>query len=1131
MALPVTATWDLFDFNESNISTLVGLGPSDISASPTLSPYITYDPDTNLLVVQGSDGVDATADFNTAVPSRHTFEVIMRFVDVPPHSGYLDRRRVGFSVVDDSSYGMSLFFAENGIAAGEQGVESATPLPDTADDVTTPSTAFTRIRVATDGGLGRSYVFIGDEGGPLDLRYILPAFGDTAADLARIFVTGTATEPVRVEYKALRLASDLLVPNTPPVSDAGEDQVVTSGLSVRLDGRASRDPEGNPLSYSWTSTDVPYGSQYAGEGTGSTTDDGDSDGFTDTLTFSEIPSWLQSGDVLVLDNSVHVIDIVGGSTLTLETDTLPDNLSGVPFRVIDQSVLSDPLSDIPYITTDVPGIYRFELVVSDGEVESEAAKTVVNAVQARAPFGLEPDPSILWNALGDEWDLVENRDLFTELWRAASQVLGGKLLEAWQHHYNYSIRDAQGTFQRKWVPFRTLVPETEPSTVEVLPRYGILRASHDFSTGNPAVTGLTLSVHRVVPAAELTEETVDVVLGSDTDSGIVQDINAALTGIEAESVTHNGSTYVVLRSTTTTFRVSGNAAASLGFPSAYNYLSGSQGSAVTDRVYRVNPGVDLSAHGVRRGDLLSINNGQSYRIERVINDASDPTSNQRVLLSVPLPFDASDDWEIPSVIRSSTDYEKKGSYPGDLVRYEVYDTDQDTYHDGNAVVVTQRSNTLGVRLEDLFSAVLDSKYELRFLGLKRRKAVPVDAETISVPRLQDVIPQSENPEIWHENQDYYLEPFYREDDETGIPMLQFRDSVFIDSDTEPPDIFWAELVLFSNEPNIENLFGTLVNFRREDSDLSYPAAVSGLLYARQRGPVEDSLRIGTQILLGQPISEVRGTIVELRTDYSPTQGRILIQDDDGYEPSRTDVVRSYLYRKDPNDTSATSGLEINPDTGSPYGVGDSVEQFAPLASGVALTDYINTPEWFLPYVRAGVMDEIEKFHVFLAEFNLDLVSLANVSLLYQFLFRVRPTWKKPLIVGLREHFDDLDIVDSLSMTANLNLYDSLCGSGFAYRYDDFRGSGETWVDYGDPGVHYDQGIDCPLDTVEICITSEWPGGTITYDSFIFVDHEITDVDGAHTGTPGSTFVPTYGMSLAAGTYERCIQAKSGGVVT
>ena len=45
-----------------------------------------------------------------------------------------------------------------------------------------------------------------------------------------------------------------VLPNKPPVADAGEPKRGLSGNRILLNGSGSRDPNNDPLTYSWTST-------------------------------------------------------------------------------------------------------------------------------------------------------------------------------------------------------------------------------------------------------------------------------------------------------------------------------------------------------------------------------------------------------------------------------------------------------------------------------------------------------------------------------------------------------------------------------------------------------------------------------------------------------------------------------------------------------------------------------------------------------------------------------------------------------------------------------------------------------------------------------------------------------------
>jgi hypothetical protein len=193
------------------------------------------------------------------------------------------------------------------------------------------------------------------------------------------------------------------------------------------------------------------------------------------------------------------------------------------------------------------------------------------------------------------------------------------------------------------------------------------------------------------------------------------------------------------------------------------------------------------------------------------------------------------------------------------------------------------------------------------------------------------------------------------------------------------------------------------------------SAVKGLWYAYVTGPTVRNLRVGTQILLGLPFSEEGGLVYEIRDDYSPTQGRIILQD-----LVNREIYRTYTY---PN----TLGIEINPATGVPYIEGDTVAQFSPLVEGAGVLDYIKDPTWFNGLLNQGIFYEIQKFFTFMVRVEVSAFSLGALLFVQQFIKRVKPTYTHPRFI-VRTQLGDTEVntTDGVAYKGLLKLFDGAC---------------------------------------------------------------------------------------------------------
>ena len=193
----------------------------------------------------------------------------------------------------------------------------------------------------------------------------------------------------------------LVVGNTAPVADAGEDQATTPGSIVTLDGSDSYDLDDDQLTYSWALIDAPadasvqlsdssavlptFEASHAGSYTFSlVVNDGIDDSNVDTVTINTINSVpvADAGD----DQSVEVGNVAnldGSDSFDADGDALSYRWSLSTKPDGSNATISDDASVTPMISIDKAGVYIAQLIVSDGIDDSAPDSVIVTTANVR----------------------------------------------------------------------------------------------------------------------------------------------------------------------------------------------------------------------------------------------------------------------------------------------------------------------------------------------------------------------------------------------------------------------------------------------------------------------------------------------------------------------------------------------------------------------------------------------------------------------------------------------------------------------------------------------------------------------------------------------------------------------------
>ena len=192
--------------------------------------------------------------------------------------------------------------------------------------------------------------------------------------------------------------------NSAPVARAGEDQFVKVGTTVTLDGTSSQDADGDLLVYHWEIIEQPSGSlaalsnaatvrpTFLAEAEGVyiirlVVSDGELDSAPVTImVLAEVdnvrPTAVAGADQNVIEGDTVLLD--GSASHDPNGDFITYRWRFVSVPAGSAAAFFDDAAVAPTFVADQEGTYVIELIVSDGELDSEGDRVTVSATRANA---------------------------------------------------------------------------------------------------------------------------------------------------------------------------------------------------------------------------------------------------------------------------------------------------------------------------------------------------------------------------------------------------------------------------------------------------------------------------------------------------------------------------------------------------------------------------------------------------------------------------------------------------------------------------------------------------------------------------------------------------------------------------
>jgi len=242
--------------------------------------------------------------------------------------------------------------------------------------------------------------------------------------------------------------------------------------------------------------------------------------------------------------------------------------------------------------------------------------------------------------------------------------------------------------------------------------------------------------------------------------------------------------------------------------------------------------------------------------------------------------------------------------------------------------------------------------------------------------------------------DYYLQ------EGTAYTLREgLLDFLKLPSDEER-NYYWAEYVVYRSY-KLYQTFGVAVGAPRTPDSRDYLSQVMGLFAAGIRSATPANLALGVHAVVGLPLVRRAGVVRSINMAYSPTHGKIRVGDDEYYFPRR-------LSRSD------ETGLVLPGDeTSVTVVVGDTLPRFQRLCWGVEVWHTQNRPDWIDPYIEAGELHILERYHTFeVAVYT--AVSTETLDMVRRFLDMVRRRATKYMLVVGKLVEEDLSFTEAVT---------------------------------------------------------------------------------------------------------------------